>query len=122
MEDGGRRYLPEDVVLEELKVDAQGHDAEVVAGVGKFLPRFKCIIGEFDTTAYAAAEKSFSVERLLQDAGFVFVANGMWVNTRFAADFKAGRYICSAYDVEATQTTILAALRRAPRPPLIHIS
>eukprot|EP00668_Euglena_longa_P000838 GGOE01001010.1.p1 GENE.GGOE01001010.1~~GGOE01001010.1.p1 ORF type:complete len:422 (-),score=100.79 GGOE01001010.1:75-1340(-) len=104
------QHIPDDVTFELLKIDAQGHDAEVVAGVGHYLPRFKCVIGEFDTTAYAGAqEKEFDYTRLFRDAGFRTAGDGVWVNKRFLGDFQTRDYLCTAYDVKPTHASILRA-------------
>ena len=106
------QYIPEDITFELLKVDAQGHDAEVVQGVGRFLPRFKCLIGEFDTNPYAGADKKdFDYLKLLKSAGFRSAGDGVWVNKRFASDFHNHRYLCTAYDVIPTHNAVVRAVQ-----------
>jgi len=105
------QYLPEDVTLEVLKIDAQGHDAEVVAGAGKYLSRFKCLIGEFDTSGYQGADhKGFHHKQLLNDAGFREVGGGAWVNKKYAKSFEERDYVCQAYDVKPRHDTLIKAL------------
>jgi len=105
------QYIPDGVTFEVLKVDAQGHDAEVVAGAGAFLNRFKCVIGEFDTAAYAGADqKGFDYARLLTESGFRKAAPGVWVNRRFAKQFLARDYLCTASDVTPSHDAIMKAL------------
>ena len=110
------QYLPEDVTFELLKIDAQGHDAEVVAGAGKYLSRFKCLVGEFDTSAYQGANhKNFNYKQLLNDAGFRSVGlrggEGAYVNKAHAHSFEDRDYVCQAYDVKPTHEMLMKGLK-----------
>eukprot|EP01006_Ploeotia_vitrea_P001654 TRINITY_DN105328_c0_g1_i1.p1 TRINITY_DN105328_c0_g1~~TRINITY_DN105328_c0_g1_i1.p1 ORF type:complete len:407 (+),score=42.28 TRINITY_DN105328_c0_g1_i1:35-1255(+) len=101
-------YVPEGIIFETLKIDAQGHDAEVVLGSGAFLEKFKCVVGEFQTDNYANADgKGFDHFSLLKKTGFIFLGKtrsanprgpGLWMNTRFKEQFLAGEHMCTASD------------------------
>lgn len=79
-----------DAVLEVLKIDAKGADADVLRGVGlHHLRRFRCVVGEFGGAGGAGStgrRSGRSVVALLQNAGFRRY-RGVWFNLHAAAAF-----------------------------------
>lgn len=65
------RLVPPDVLIEYIKIDAQGHDFEVVRGIGSELPRVKHIRVEVQLkTVYEGATTKDQFRTFMEQHGF----------------------------------------------------
>jgi len=97
--------LPADLIFEVLKIDAENADVEIIEGTGKYLSKFKCVVGEFGGSTgpeehnqrYVMTRQIKKHSPILQAAGFVphprhsKGMNQLWVNRALRAQFTQSK-------------------------------
>tara|TARA_B100000683_G_scaffold203062_1_gene196488 strand:- start:1 stop:603 length:603 start_codon:yes stop_codon:yes gene_type:complete len=97
--------LPADLIYEVLKIDAENADVEIIEGTGKYLSKFKCVVGEFGGSTgpeehnqrYVMTRQIKKHSPILQAAGFVphprhsKGMNQLWVNRALRAQFTQSK-------------------------------
>ena len=105
---------PPDFVWDTFKVDVQGADADAILGVGEYLSRFMCVVGEFDTLGYNMTGVYTDAHSLLLQASYLQVyagVNEIWLNTHRVDEYRKQpeRYHChSVYDSRVVPATLIA--------------